>query len=791
MDHRQTHTLLFAALLSSLSFLASLLCLPAAVASAQAFVIGTVPVDGSTITTLPAQARIFFSAALSPLSTAQVLHVVWDWIALVALMLWGGGLVVEQLVVRARKDSSLFFDVASARIRTLQEACLWVLLISEVVTFALRIMQELRAPSGQSFLLAIELQFGGMTTYGRVWPVRAALITFALVLQRWRQRVQRQGKAAGLPAQTTAGSPRAPSSHARHLPGWKRAAAALVPTALAHTSLLLLSLLGGITLTYAATRDFAPFPSLHLSALVIGWLTLVAQCIWFGGLVCLGAALPDMESEWDEYVIALIALLRRATPLLGSAIGVTLVGTLFFSEASASGAANGVDFFLRDHYGRTLLVELILFAPLVILSLYALLMPHVKVQRRAMPGGRSLDTQVALEQAERSLRRPIRLFLWVAGSILLCSTLLSFSSLAPSCRPGTAGTAAVTIASACAGGAASRQPSPAQSVVTPTIVQPPAIATTVNTAQKQLYVFANKDAGLMQPAMDRQGNLWVGEMYANRLGRFDSHTGTVAHWQVPNGQYGIMVTTIDAQGNVWFVEQDADYIGRFDPHTQAFRIFPLGKLNGRQLGPQDLQFDAHGILWFTAPAGGGIGRLDPQTGALRVWPVPALAQAPADPYSLALAPDGQVWFGELSGGAIGHLDPATGHITLYRLSSTQALVFSMAIDSLGRIWFTELSPGKLGVFNPTTTTLAELPVPTVGNATPAPYALVVTHDNTVWFVDNGADALVRYQPDAHRYTFYQLALSGSAPYGLTLDRQNKLWFTADSSSTDYVGMVNT
>jgi virginiamycin B lyase len=772
MDYRQTHTLLLTALLSGLSFLASHLFLPTSVASVQASII---------------QLDLF-----GPLLR------VWNWIALVALMLWGGGLVVEQLV-QARKDSSQFFDVAGGRIRSLQESCLWTLLIDEVVTFVLHVIQSLQPPSGQSFSLAIVLQFGGTTTYGRVWLVRVVLITLALVLQRWRQLAQRQGKAAGLPTRTTTGLPHTLSSRAHHLPAWKRAfsgrkqaAAAPVPTAMTHASLLLLSLLGGITLTYAAAGDFTPFPSLHLNTLVIGWFTLVAQCIWFGGLVCLGAVLlPDMESEWDEYVIALIGILRRATPLLVSTIGVTLVGTLFFSETSVSGAANGVDFFLSNPYGRTLLVELMLFAPLVILSLYALLMPHVKVQRRTIAGKRSIDKQVALEQAERSLRRPTRLFLWVAGSILLCSELLSFFPHPPSCSPGTAGTAAATIVSSCAGGAASQQPSPTQSIVTPTIVQPPAIATTINTARKQLYLFSKKDAGLMQPAMDRQGNLWVGEMYANRLGRFDSHTGAVEHWQVPNGKYGIMMTTIDARGNVWFVEQDADYIGRFDPHTQAFRIFPLGKLNGRQLGPQDLQFDAHGILWFTAPAGGGIGRLDPQTGALHIWPVPALTQTPSDPYSLALAPDGQVWFGELSGGAIGHLDPATGHITLYRLSNTQAQVFSMAIDSLGRIWFTELSSGKLGVFNPTTTTLSELPVPTVGNGTPLPYALVVTHDNAVWFVDNGDGALVRYQPDAHRYTFYLLALSEGAPYGIALDQQNKLWFTADSSSTDYVGVMNT
>lgn len=335
-----------------------------------------------------------------------------------------------------------------------------------------------------------------------------------------------------------------------------------------------------------------------------------------------------------------------------------------------------------------------------------------------------------------------------------------------------------------------RSPDATQLAVAVTVVPPPPVSSTVRPAQRQLYVYAKTDVGLMQPAIDDQGNLWVGEMYANRLGRIDTKTGAVAHWHAPKADYGIMATTIDAQGNVWFVEQDADYIGRFDPRTQTFRVYPLGKLNGRPLGPQDLQFDAHGLLWFTAAAGGGIGRLDPRTGALHVWPVPSLNSNLASPYSLALAADGHVWFGELSGGAIGRLDPATGHITLYRLGSADAQVFAMAIDGKGRVWFTEIAPSKLGLFDPTSNSLTELPIPAIAGSSSALYGLVIARDGSPWFVDNGANALVHYAPDTHHLTFYTLNIPAGAPYGLTLDQSGRLWFTADGSSTNYVGMVN-
>src|SRR5713101_1530275 len=231
----------------------------------------------------------------------------------------------------------------------------------------------------------------------------------------------------------------------------------------------------------------------------------------------------------------------------------------------------------------------------------------------------------------------------------------------------------------------------------------------VRTAQKRLYPFPSSNVGLMQPAADAQGNVWVGEMYANRLARLDSRTGVVTTWEPPNGKNGIMTTTIDTHGNVWFVEQGANYIGRFDPTKQTFRAFPLGTRNGRPMGPQDLQFDTSGKLWFTAPVAGRIGRLDPTIGVLQTWPVPPPApKIYAFPFSLTVTPDGQVWFGDLTGGAVGHFDPATGRITLYHLADPQAQVFSMASDARGRIWFTEIVPGKLGLIDSATGRVTEL-----------------------------------------------------------------------------------
>ncbi len=307
----------------------------------------------------------------------------------------------------------------------------------------------------------------------------------------------------------------------------------------------------------------------------------------------------------------------------------------------------------------------------------------------------------------------------------------------------------------------------------------PTISMTVRTAQRHLYTFATSNVGLMQPAVDAQGNVWVGEMHVNRLGSLNSQTGAVTNWAPPDGRYGIMATTVDAQGDAWFAELYANYIGRFDTRQQSFHLFPLGTWQGSPLGPQDLHFDGRGLLWFTAAGAGVLGRLDPRTGAIRLWPVSS------SPSTLTVTPTGRVWFGV--GGGIGNLDPLTGQISLYRLPNPQTQVFSMATDSAGRLWFTEALPGKLGMLDPTTSTLTELPVPALSGSSPALYALVIDHTGNIWFVDVGANTLVRYAPGKRSFTFFQLSLPSSAPFGLTLDPAGTLWFTAGGSSANYIG----
>ncbi len=310
-----------------------------------------------------------------------------------------------------------------------------------------------------------------------------------------------------------------------------------------------------------------------------------------------------------------------------------------------------------------------------------------------------------------------------------------------------------------------------------------ALSTTVVNAHQHLYTFSKTNVGLMYPATDAQGNIWIGEMNANSLGYLNTQTGQVKSWALPDGHYGVMATAIDSQGNIWYAEQFANYIGRFDPKQQTFHPFLLGTMSGHPIGPLNVQFDAQGILWFTAADGNAIGRLDPQTGAVRLWSIMA------SPSGLAVAPNGSIWFGYLDNGVIGNLNPGTNQITLYKLANTQAQIYSMTADSQGHLWFTEASPGQLDMFDPATSTLTTFAVPTVDGGSPALSELAIDQHGHVWFVDVGANMLGCYLPEQHHYIFYRLSLGQASPFALTIAANGAIWFTAGNADGNYLGTI--
>lgn len=499
---------------------------PASVAQAHAFVVGSDPVDGSTVSTVPKVVRIFFNTAISSASIASVftpdermvdashsfisgqgareldtplitpgqlprgsytvrwtalansdghtsqgvigfnvgqssaglpgevilgpstsnklpqlsaigiLAIAWEWLVLMAVTFWIGMLVIEGLVLVGDERMATLLSEARKRSQPLQWLCLSALLVGELITLLLRDTQLTQGLNDGAMDLSILGRILFETSYGYLWLLRFALLLIALAFLWWTSRPQikrsraRRKRLAGTQfSQLRQRATQDFSAQKDEAPAQENTAPATTP-AKVYTVLWLL-LAGLILLTFALSGDGVALSQEPISTFVLDWLHLVARCIWLGGLAYLGYVLlpllPTVEPDRNSQVLTL--LLRRFYPLLLGSLGIFLVSGLYLTETSLGSPQQ----LITEPYGRTLLVEVMLIAAMILLSAYALFTLHPKLTRQAMllhvvnvelPARRARQT--ALDHIARNLKRAFTVQSWLGTGVLLCAALLSF-----------------------------------------------------------------------------------------------------------------------------------------------------------------------------------------------------------------------------------------------------------------------------------------------------------------------------------------------------------------------------
>ncbi len=499
---------------------------PTSVAQAHAFVVGSDPVDGSTVSTVPKVVRIFFNTAISPASIAYVftpdervvddshsfisgqgareldtplttpsqlphgsytvrwtalansdghttqgvigfnvgqssaglpgevilgpstsnklpqlnaigiLAIAWEWLVLMAVTFWIGMLVIEGLVLVSDEHMATLLSEARKRSQPLQWLCLSALLVGELITLILRDTQLTQGLNDGAMDLSILGRILFETSYGYLWLLRFVLLLIALAFLWWtsrpqikRGRARRKRLAGNQFSQLRQRATQDFSAQKDEAPARENTAPATT-SAKIYTVLWLL-LAGLILLTFALSGDAIALSQAPISTFVLDWLHLVARCIWLGGLAYLGYVLlpllPTVEPDRNSQVLTL--LLRRFYPLLLGSLGVFLVSGLYLTETSLGSPQQ----LITEPYGRTLLVEMMLIAVMILLSAYALFTLRPKLARQTMllhvvnaelPASRARQT--ALDHIARNLKRAFTVQSWLGTGVLLCAALLSF-----------------------------------------------------------------------------------------------------------------------------------------------------------------------------------------------------------------------------------------------------------------------------------------------------------------------------------------------------------------------------
>lgn len=397
---------------------------------------------GQSSTDLPGQVTSGPSTSniLPELDVQGVLSIAWEWFVLLALTFWVGMLAMEGLMLERGELASTWLASARKQTLPLQWLCLTILLIGEFINLILRaaLLTSIQGNGGIDLLTIRQLVLE--TDYGHLWLIRMALIALALAFL-WRTTRQRslisnsgsmrhRRRPRSRFGQLRQQVAREQGTLMKEHPEAERTRRPLHVAPRRYTVVWLI-LAGLLVLTRAPSGDAVQVAQPPISAIVLNWLYLTAQCLWLGGAAYLGYVLLPLLSgiNPDAHAQALTLLLRRYTPLMLGALSVLLVSGLFLSEASLGDLQQ----LITDPYGRALLVKVLLITFLFILSISALpfLRPKLTRETIVLPG---MDgetparpaPQYALGKRGQQLKRTMHIVTWLGAGVLLCAALMAF-----------------------------------------------------------------------------------------------------------------------------------------------------------------------------------------------------------------------------------------------------------------------------------------------------------------------------------------------------------------------------
>ena len=199
---------------------------------------------------------------------------------------------------------------------------------------------------------------------------------------------------------------------------------------------------------------------------------------------------------------------------------------------------------------------------------------------------------------------------------------------------------------------------------------------------------------------DANGNVWFTEEIGGKIGRLVPSTGVISEFPIPTNDSIPIQVALDQRGTVWFTESKGGKIGRLNPLTGAINEFPT--TNFTLLGPTGIAVAPNGGVWITEHGGNRITMFDPANQTFKTY---QLSNSQAFPFGLAFSQENRIWFVEHIGNSIATLDLTNGRVDTFPIPNPSSDVQLLAVDSKGNVWFTLPAIGVLGVLTSTTSGL--------------------------------------------------------------------------------------
>jgi streptogramin lyase len=261
--------------------------------------------------------------------------------------------------------------------------------------------------------------------------------------------------------------------------------------------------------------------------------------------------------------------------------------------------------------------------------------------------------------------------------------------------------------------------------------------------------------------VDANGMVWYSSFGEQNLGRLDPKTGKVTEFTIsehkpgfPTGGLGLRS---DRDGNLWLGNMYQATIVKFDRKHEKFEYFPLqGERNIdaaqiNMVSPQAAHVD--GKVWAQNNGFAGVHRLDIATGKIETWEPFKTAKEPHNIYDVIPDSKNNVYFTDFRQRHIGRIDAKTGEIKLFAAPTPASAPRRGTMDAQDRLWFAEYRGDRIGMFDTKTEQFKEWAVPTKWSA---PYDVMLDKNEEAWTGSMLSDQVTRLNTKTGEFVSYLL-----------------------------------
>lgn len=264
--------------------------------------------------------------------------------------------------------------------------------------------------------------------------------------------------------------------------------------------------------------------------------------------------------------------------------------------------------------------------------------------------------------------------------------------------------------------------------------------------------------------LDKDGIAWYSSFGLQALGRLDPKTGAVKEYKItenkpgyPTGSLGLRA---DRDGNMWLGNMYQATIVRFDPKTEKFTYWTLPKeanIDAAQLNmvrPESSHVD--GKVWSQNNGFAGVHRLDLASGKIETWEPFKGAKEPHNIYDVIPDSKNNVYFTDFRHQHIGRVDAKTGEIKLFESIIPRSAPRRGMMDPKDRLWFGMYRGDRIAMFD---TNTEQFKVWQLRTRWASPYDVVLDKNEEAWTGSMLTDQVTRLDTKTGEMVDYLLPRS--------------------------------